>query len=71
MEPSLDDIIGMAWWNALDERERRFWMREAGDTGRAVDAWRAYKKARAYPLALIDRGSIVFHSVPIRATIGP
>ena len=42
-KPSPDDLTGMAWWNALTEKERRYWMRLAGDTGRAVDAWRAYK----------------------------
>jgi hypothetical protein len=40
-----DAYEGMAWWNALPERERREWMRRAGDTGVAADAWEAYKHA--------------------------
>ena len=40
-----DDLAGMAWWNALSEQDRRRWTRIAGDTGRAVDAWRAFKAA--------------------------
>ena len=44
--PSDDDMIGMCWWNSLSERDRRHWMRLAGDTGRAVDAWQAYKRLR-------------------------
>ncbi|RWM21732.1 MAG: hypothetical protein EOR73_09980 [Mesorhizobium sp.] len=35
----------MAWWNALDEDGRRHWMQQAGNTGRAADAWKAYKRA--------------------------
>jgi len=38
-----DDRTGMAWWNALTDAARRFWMQQAGNTGRAVDAWGAYK----------------------------
>jgi hypothetical protein len=38
-----DDEIGMAWWNALTPRERVRWMAVAGNTGRAVDAWEAFK----------------------------
>jgi len=47
MTPGCDDVLGMAWWNGLTEKERRRWMREAGDTGRAVDAWNAFKAAPA------------------------
>jgi hypothetical protein len=43
--PSTDDELGIAWWNALSEKERAYWMHLAGDTGRAVDAWRAFKRA--------------------------
>src|SRR5260370_33561818 len=39
----IDDDAGMAWWNALTEPERDEWMRRAGNTGRAKDAWEAYK----------------------------
>jgi hypothetical protein len=45
-KPSTDDQIGMEWWNSLSEKDRRRWMRLAGDTGRAVDAWRAFKGAQ-------------------------
>lgn len=44
---SADDVAGMRWWNALSDALRGFWMRQAGDTGRAVDAWRAYQRACA------------------------
>lgn len=40
-----DDEAGMAWWNALTEQERARWSAIAGNTGRAVDAWNAFKRA--------------------------
>ena len=42
---SADDEAGMAWWNALTERERAKWSALAGNTGRAKDAWEAFKRA--------------------------
>jgi hypothetical protein len=42
-----DDELGMAWWNALIMQERAKWSREAGNTGRAKDAWEAFKQASA------------------------
>lgn len=39
-----DAAAGMIWWNALDDKQRKYWMRIAGDTGRAIDAWRAFKQ---------------------------
>ena len=44
--PSTDDLKGIAWWNALTEKARGYWMRIAGNTGRAVDAWVAFKLAQ-------------------------
>ena len=41
----LDDEEGMAWWNALDRRARAKWIKAAGDTGVAADAWNAFKMA--------------------------
>ena len=41
----LDGEEGMAWWNGLDRRERAKWMKAAGDTGVAADAWHAFKTA--------------------------
>lgn len=41
----LDGEEGMAWWNGLDRRERAKWMKAAGDTGVAADAWNAFKIA--------------------------
>jgi hypothetical protein len=38
-----DAALGMAWWNALTARQRKRWMQLAGDTGRASDAWDAFK----------------------------
>lgn len=46
-EPTADERAGMTWWNTLSEAERRRWMREAGDTGIAADAWAAYQRAQA------------------------
>jgi hypothetical protein len=39
-----DDELGMAWWNALTKQERARWSEIAGNTGRAVDAWEAFKR---------------------------
>ena len=41
-----DDRAGMAWWNTLTKTERARWLAIAG-SARPVDAWRAYKRARA------------------------
>lgn len=41
-----DTHIGMTWWNRLTERERREWMRRAGDTGIPADAWEAFKRGQ-------------------------
>jgi hypothetical protein len=45
----MTDDIGTAWWNGLRDDWRAFWMREAGDTGRAKDAWEEYKRQSASP----------------------
>lgn len=52
--PSVDDLTGMAWWNGLTQKDRRHWMRLAGDTGRAIDAWRAFKSATGRDLDPMD-----------------
>jgi len=39
-----DDELGMAWWNALSERQRAKWSVIAGNTGRVKDAWEAFKR---------------------------
>jgi hypothetical protein len=44
--PGTDDLNGIAWSNALTEKARGLWMRIAGNTGRAVDAWVAFKLAQ-------------------------
>jgi hypothetical protein len=44
-QPTPDERAGIAWWNALDEAARRYWLQQAGNTGRAADAWAAYKRA--------------------------
>lgn len=38
-----DELLGMAWWNGLDETQRQDWMARAGNTGVAADAWAAFK----------------------------
>jgi hypothetical protein len=40
-----DVEAGMAWWNALTKQERAKWSAIAGNTGRAKDAWEAFKRA--------------------------
>lgn len=45
-EPTPDERAGMEWWNGLDETARRYWMIEAGNSGRAADAWETFKRAR-------------------------
>jgi hypothetical protein len=44
-----DGETGMNWWNSLTEDERRNWMAVAGDTGRAEDAWEAFKRSKVPP----------------------
>ena len=44
-----DDELGMAWWNALTERERTRWANLAG-TGRAKDAWELFKLTPDQPM---------------------
>lgn len=46
-KPTDDERAGMNWWNALTEAERRHWMRKAGDTGIAADAWAAFQRTQA------------------------
>ena len=45
--PTADNAAGMFWWYGLSDQERARWMREAGDTGRAKDAWEAFKRITA------------------------
>lgn len=39
-----DDLKGIAWWNGLDEAQRKEWMARAGNTGIAADAWAECKR---------------------------
>jgi len=47
-DPTSDPRSGMDWWNGLAETEWRHWMKRAGDTGRAVDAYARYLSDTAY-----------------------
>jgi len=38
-----DDAEGVAWWNRLDERDRRVWL-DYAQSDRPVDAWRAFQR---------------------------
>lgn len=40
--PTVDEAMGMAWWNSLDEDGRAKWAAKSG-TGVAADAWAAWK----------------------------
>lgn len=41
---STDEATGMAWWNGLDDAQRKDWMARAGNTGVVADAWAAFKR---------------------------
>ena len=41
-----DDNLGILWWNSLSDSERVRWSKAAGNTGRAKDAWEAFKAAQ-------------------------
>ena len=43
-EPAEDEALGLTWWNALSTAERQHWSALAGNTGRAADAWEAFKQ---------------------------
>ncbi|EWS66581.1 hypothetical protein Y695_00174 [Hydrogenophaga sp. T4] len=43
-EPTVDEMMGIAWWNSLTEQDRARWMRAAENTGVVADAWAAFKK---------------------------
>lgn len=41
-----DTAAGMAWWNAIDENDRRFWMLASMGQS-AADAWSYFKRCNA------------------------
>jgi hypothetical protein len=46
--PSGDDVTGMAWWAALSEVKRLFWLTQAAGSAAgasAASAWAAFKRA--------------------------
>jgi hypothetical protein len=45
-EPTVDEALGMAWWNALSEAERLRWHETAGSAVPA-DAWRVWNERQA------------------------
>jgi hypothetical protein len=48
--PTADDLAGMAWWNALSEAKRLFWLQVAGGAAAgasAAQAWKAFQAANA------------------------
>lgn len=53
-KPTEDELAGMTWWNGLSEYERQRWMKLAGNTGQAADAWAEWK--RCVPTFLDDDG---------------
>lgn len=48
-----DALAGLAWWDAITDGERVYWMDRAGNSGVATDAWAAFKRSRD-PLAQLD-----------------
>ncbi len=51
-EPTPDEVLGMAWWNGLSERDRAHWLQRAG-SAIAADAWALFK---AKPTAADEAG---------------
>ena len=47
-KPTTEEAAGMAWWNALPDRERTHWAKRAG-TGVAADAWSLQKASQYRP----------------------
>lgn len=41
--PTDEELEGMTWWYGLDDDARAHWMRLAGGTGVAADAWAVFK----------------------------
>ena len=58
-----DDELGMAWWNALSERQRAKWSAIAGNTGRVKDAWEAFKRGSANQTPPVDQARRRFLAV--------
>lgn len=44
--PTLDEQLGIAWWNRISHRERRKWLDRAKSAVPA-DAWRTFKAETA------------------------
>lgn len=44
--PTVDEVLGMAWWNGLSRQERAFWLR-AAMTAVPAEAWAYFKRATA------------------------
>ncbi|MFN9473241.1 hypothetical protein [Acidovorax sp.] len=42
-KPTLDEQMGMAWWNSLSDADRMKWATEAG-TGVVADAWSLFRE---------------------------
>jgi hypothetical protein len=64
-----DDELGMVWWNALSERERAKWSAIAGNTGRPVDAWEAFKRGSADQPPPADQARRRFLAVAAGASV--
>src|SRR5882757_3281355 len=58
-----DDELGMAWWNALSERQRAKWSAIAGNTGRVKDAWEAFKRGSVDQTPPVDQARRRFLAV--------
>lgn len=48
-KPTHDEQQGMDWWNGMSRQERIRWLKIAGNTAIAADAWAAYKRHRNDP----------------------
>jgi hypothetical protein len=54
MAPDDDELAGIDWWNAMEVEGREYWMEQAGNSGRAADAWAIFKRERDKPLEWPD-----------------
>jgi hypothetical protein len=68
-EMTRDDELGMIWWNALNDRERAKWSAIAGNTGRAKDAWEAFKRGTADQTPPVDQARRRFLAVAAGASV--
>jgi hypothetical protein len=64
-----DDELGTAWWNSLTKQERAKWSDVYGNTGRAVDAWPAFKRGSKDQSPPVDQARRRFITIAAGASV--